>query len=166
MLISWISRRISNDTAGRPQRRRDFQRQYSRKPARCQRITVSGRTIASASYILGNSRQIRPNISLSIDANRSLLGLARRKIYLLPQHQNLRLERCARPQKIDHCSKDKFAQIKHRAAASPDSRSTPSGLDLRQGQLDRPPNSRRMKRPERQRRHRHASPTLPLISNC
>jgi hypothetical protein len=58
--------------------RRDFQRQYSLKPARCQRITVSGRTIASASYILGNSRQIAPNISLSIDANRSLLGLARR----------------------------------------------------------------------------------------
>src|ERR1700746_860064 len=78
MLISRISRRISNDTVGRPQRRRDFQRQYSLKPARCQRITVSGRTIASASYILGNSRQIPPNISLSIDANRSLLGLARR----------------------------------------------------------------------------------------
>src|SRR4029077_18612654 len=78
MLISRISRRISNDTTGRPQRRRDFQRQYSRKPARCERITVSGRTIASASYILGNSRQIPPNISLSIDANRSLLGLARR----------------------------------------------------------------------------------------
>src|SRR5579862_7464762 len=78
MLISRISRRISNDTAGRPQRRRDFQRQYSLKPARCQRITVSGRTIASASYILGNSRQIPPNMSLSIDANRSLLGLARR----------------------------------------------------------------------------------------
>src|ERR1700739_3827780 len=78
MLITRISRRISNDTAGRPQRRRDFQHQHSLKPARCQRITVSGRTIASASYILGNSQQIPPNISLSIDANRSLLGLVRR----------------------------------------------------------------------------------------
>ena len=77
MLISRINRRISNDTVGRPQQRRDFQRQYSLKPARCQRTTVSGRTIASASYILGNSRQM-PNISRSIDANRSLLGLARR----------------------------------------------------------------------------------------
>src|SRR3954451_13102331 len=35
MLISRISRRISNDTVGRPQQRRDFQRQYDRKPARC-----------------------------------------------------------------------------------------------------------------------------------
>src|SRR5215475_12680385 len=78
MLISRISRRISNDTVCRPQRRRDFQRQYNLKPARCQRITVSGLTIASVSYILGNSRQTPPNISLSIDPNRSLLGLARR----------------------------------------------------------------------------------------
>jgi hypothetical protein len=78
MLISRISRRISRDTVGRPQRRRDFQRQYDLKPARCQRITVAGRTIASASYSLGNSRQTPPNISLSIDRNGSLLGLARR----------------------------------------------------------------------------------------
>src|SRR4029079_11765522 len=63
-LISRISRRMSNDTVGRPQRSRDFQRQYDLKPSRCQRITVSGRTIASASYILGNSRQTHPNISL------------------------------------------------------------------------------------------------------
>jgi hypothetical protein len=61
-----------------PGRRRDFQRQYDLKPARCQRITVSGPTIASVSYILGNSRQTPPNISLSIDPNGSLLGLARR----------------------------------------------------------------------------------------
>jgi hypothetical protein len=69
---------LQNDTVGRPQQRRDFQSQYSLKPARCQRITVSGRTIASASYILGNSRQIPPNINRSINANRSLLGLAGR----------------------------------------------------------------------------------------
>jgi hypothetical protein len=48
MLISRISRRISNGTAGRPLRGRDFQRQYNLKPARCQRITVSGFTIVSA----------------------------------------------------------------------------------------------------------------------
>src|SRR4051812_49999804 len=77
-LISRISRRMSNDTVGRPQRRRDFQRQYDLKPARCQRITVSGRTIASASYILGNSRQIHPNISLSIEMKGGLLGRVRR----------------------------------------------------------------------------------------
>jgi hypothetical protein len=62
----------------RPQRCFDFQRQYDLNPARCQRITVSGRTIARAPYILGNSRQTPPNIHLSIEANRSLLGSASR----------------------------------------------------------------------------------------
>jgi hypothetical protein len=78
MLISRISRRISNGTAGRPQRCLDFQRQYDLKPARCQRITVSGRTIASASYILGHSRQTPPNINLSIEMKGGLLGRVRR----------------------------------------------------------------------------------------
>ena len=40
--------RISNSTVGRPQRFRDFQRQYDLKPARCQRMTVSGFTIVNA----------------------------------------------------------------------------------------------------------------------
>src|SRR6202166_4785131 len=77
-LIWRISWRISTVTAGRPQRCFDFHRQYDLNPARCQRITVSDRTIASAPYILGNSRQTPPNINLSIETNRSLLGLARR----------------------------------------------------------------------------------------
>jgi hypothetical protein len=34
---------------GRPPRARDFHRQYSRKPARCQATTVSDLTITSAS---------------------------------------------------------------------------------------------------------------------
>src|SRR5712691_3304924 len=41
---------------GRPPRRLDFQRQYALKPARCQRMIVSGLTIANASQALGNSR--------------------------------------------------------------------------------------------------------------
>src|SRR5712671_2464521 len=77
-LIWRISWRISTVTAGRPRRCFDFHRQYDLNPPRCQRITVSGRTIASAPYILGNSRQTPPNIDLSIETNRSLLGLARR----------------------------------------------------------------------------------------
>src|SRR6266852_951246 len=56
MLISWISLRISGGTVGRPPRRLDFQRQYALKPARCQRMIVSGLTIANASQALGNSR--------------------------------------------------------------------------------------------------------------
>src|SRR5260221_6572497 len=56
MLISRISLRISGGTVGRPPRRRDFQRQYALKPARCQRMIVSGLTITNASQALGNSR--------------------------------------------------------------------------------------------------------------
>src|SRR5580704_10028819 len=48
MLILRISRRISTATVGRPERGRDFQRQYDLNPARCQRTTVSGFTIVSA----------------------------------------------------------------------------------------------------------------------
>jgi hypothetical protein len=80
--ISW---RISTVTAGRPQRCFDFHRQYDLNPPRCQWTTVSGRTIASAPYILGNSRQTPPNINLSIETNRSLLGLARRVAALGPE---------------------------------------------------------------------------------
>src|SRR5436190_22832988 len=68
-LISRINWRISIDTAGRPGRRLDFQRQYDRKPARCQRSTVSGWMMASASRALGNNRQTQPRTSLSAAEN-------------------------------------------------------------------------------------------------
>ena len=50
-LISRISCRTSRGTLGLPGRRRDFQRQKLRNPARCHRIIVSGRTIVTASPI-------------------------------------------------------------------------------------------------------------------
>src|SRR6516164_3691735 len=78
VLISRISRRISKGTVGRPRRRLDFQRQYDRNPERCQRITVSGRTIANALLTMGNSRQAPANISLSMELKGSFLGQARR----------------------------------------------------------------------------------------
>jgi hypothetical protein len=110
MLISRISRRISNGTVGRPQRRLDFQRQYDLKPERCQRITVSGRTIASASYILGNSRQTPPQYqSVNRDEGRSPGTGSPQHIDLLPQDQNFCLKRNARPQQADHHSKDHSA---------------------------------------------------------
>src|ERR1700687_3881862 len=45
---------FSCGTVGRPPRCLDFQHQYALKPARCQRMIVSGLTIASASHALGN----------------------------------------------------------------------------------------------------------------
>src|SRR5258708_3184405 len=75
MLISRISRRITNDTVGRPQRRRDFQRQYNLKPARCQRITVSGRTSASVSHILGGVCRLFPKMCDTLALVRPATGI-------------------------------------------------------------------------------------------
>src|ERR1019366_112525 len=44
-IIRRISARRSASINGRPPRGHDFQRQYQRKPARCQRTSVSGRMI-------------------------------------------------------------------------------------------------------------------------
>jgi hypothetical protein len=52
-VFSWAKRQINARSSGvilgRPPRRRDVQRQYRRKPARCQPTTVSGLTITNAS---------------------------------------------------------------------------------------------------------------------
>jgi hypothetical protein len=78
MLMSRINRRISSDTAGRPGRHLDFQRQYDRKPARCQRITVSGRMMASAAQAFGNNPQTQPRTNLSLAENGNRPTLPRR----------------------------------------------------------------------------------------
>ena len=112
VLSSRISRRISKGTVGRPRQRLDFQRQYDRNPARCQRITVSGRTIANALLTMGNNRQAPPNISLSIELNGSFLGQARRRtLSCCPQHHNLRLKRSTRPEKVDNHPKKQSAPL-------------------------------------------------------
>ena len=85
-LISRISRRISSGTLGLPPRRLDFQRQKDRNPARCQRTTVSGRTMASASKVPGarrynptnNSRSKGRKTDLFRDLRRSTLICCRR----------------------------------------------------------------------------------------
>jgi hypothetical protein len=134
-LIWRISWRISAVTAGRPQRRFDFHRQYDLNPARCQRTTVSGRTIASAPYILGNSRQTPPNITLSIETNRSLLGLARRSTLI-----------CCRSTRISAssatCDRNRSLAIprinRHKSSIEHQHRAIlaqlPARLNLRQGQ--------------------------------
>jgi hypothetical protein len=55
-LISRIRRRISPGIFGRPPQERDFQRQYSRKPVRCHRMTVSGWIIVTAFNADGKKR--------------------------------------------------------------------------------------------------------------
>src|SRR5258708_13612 len=55
-LTGRISARSPPPILGRPQRERDSHRQYRRKPARCQRTRVSGRTIVMALRTDGNHR--------------------------------------------------------------------------------------------------------------
>src|SRR6266702_8896062 len=55
-LIRRINARRSAAIFGRPPREPDFQRQYRRKPARCQRTRVSGRMIVTALRTEGNQR--------------------------------------------------------------------------------------------------------------
>ena len=71
-LISRISRRISGVTLGLPARRRDFQRQKERKPARCHRITTSGLTIVRASRIRGGFDTSRRGSSIELAEDRAL----------------------------------------------------------------------------------------------
>ena len=78
MLISRINCWISVGTAGRPRRRLDFQRQNNRKPARCHRTAVSGRTMASAPRAFGNRWQAQPRTTLSTAKNGIRFGLPRR----------------------------------------------------------------------------------------
>src|SRR4051794_29889788 len=80
-LIFRISRRISGGTLGLPARRRDFQRQKERKPARCHRITVSGSTIVSASKIRGAIRYKQTKIIRSKLLKTGRRGDARRSTF-------------------------------------------------------------------------------------
>jgi hypothetical protein len=114
-------------------------------PARCQRITVSGRTMASAPYILGNSRQTPPNINLSIETNRSLLGLARRStlICCLSTRISASSATCDRNRSlaIPKISRQKSSiGYQHRAILS----QLPARLNLRQGQGLAPTGKRRL----------------------
>ena len=89
---------------------------------------------ASAPYILGNSRQTPPNINLSIETNRSLLGLARRStlICCLSTRISASSATCDRNRSlaIPKISRHKSSiGYQHRAILS----QLPARLNLRQG---------------------------------
>src|SRR5438874_2581296 len=97
MLISRISRRISNGAVGRPQRCRDFQRQYDLKPVRCQRMTVSGFTIVSALMVFGTKRYSPTKIRRSI-ALKALRQMPALDVKLMTKDQDLSFQRDPRPE--------------------------------------------------------------------
>src|SRR4051795_3630817 len=76
-VISRISCRTSRGTLGLPGRRRDFQRQKLRNPARCHRTIVSGRTIVTASRTVGVSRYRNIKIRRSKVLRAGRLGVLR-----------------------------------------------------------------------------------------
>ena len=80
-LISRISCRTSRGTLGLPGRRRDFQRQKPRNPARCHRTIVSGRTIVIASTTVGESRYSKMKIRRANDLRAGRLGVLRRSTF-------------------------------------------------------------------------------------
>ena len=77
-LMPRINLRYSSGTLGLPPRRLDFQHQKDRNPARCQRTTVSGRTMASASTMLGARRYNPTNTNRSKGRKTDLFGDLRR----------------------------------------------------------------------------------------
>ena len=96
MLISRINCWISGGTPGRPRRRLDFQRQNNRKPVRCHRTTVSGRTMASAPRAFGNRWQTQPRTTLSTAKNGTRLGLPRRSTMICCHNTRISASNAAR----------------------------------------------------------------------
>src|SRR6202163_2245767 len=96
---------------------------------------LRSRTIASAPYILGNSRQTLPNINLSIETNRSLLGLARRSTLICCLSTRISASSATRDRNrslgIAKINRNKSSiGYQHRAILS----QLPARLNLRQGQ--------------------------------
>src|ERR1700738_340317 len=73
-----MSVRSSAETFGLPTRLRDRQRQYARNPARCQRMMVSGLTIAITSRTDGNQRYSQTNRKRSVLLRCGRFGVRRR----------------------------------------------------------------------------------------
>ena len=66
------------------------------KPARCQRTTVSGRTMASAARVFGNSWQTQPRTILSTTRNGTRLGLPRRSTMICCRNTRISASNAAR----------------------------------------------------------------------
>jgi hypothetical protein len=159
--ISRINCRISVGTAGRPRPRLDFQRQNNRKPARCHRTTVSGRTMASASRACGNRRQTQPRINLSTAKNGIRFGLPRRNTMICCLSTKTSASSAAR-------DRNRSTEIAHPTQDRPILSRLPTGSDLRQGQVTKPLGHRWLRDQSRSRlqtgrvRHVAATPAVYL----
>ena len=102
--ICRISRRISASIIGRPGFFRDFHRQYSLKPSRCQRITVSGLHGQQAlTPARPEVRQPNPQDPITLSKSRAFCR-ALKDAELVAKSQSLCGERCTREKK--HAEQD------------------------------------------------------------
>jgi hypothetical protein len=82
MLICRIRSRSTPSSCGRPTRGRDFHRQYTRKPRRCQRIKVSGLMTLIAFRIDGKTRYSQTNLRRSEFVRRTRFGSLRTRMLI------------------------------------------------------------------------------------
>jgi len=81
------------------------------------------------------AKPIEANKNQSVDEAEGLFlrSGSPQNVYLLPQRQNFRLERCPRPKQIYDHPNNEPDKISHPATASPDSRSTASQIEFATG---------------------------------
>src|ERR1700736_6655757 len=86
---------------------------------------------------IANARKkpIEANKNQAVDEAEGLIlrSGSPQNVYLLPQRQNFRLERCPRPKQIYDRPNNEPDKISHPATASPDSRSTASQIEFATG---------------------------------
>jgi hypothetical protein len=121
MLTSRINCLTSIGTFGRPPRGRDFHRQYKRKPARCQRMTVSGLTIAKALSTPGAKPYSPTSTNRSILPSIGRFGNLRCKISSWWRGARISISSEARDRNNPISPYQMFAELDHRSEASPDS---------------------------------------------
>src|SRR6188472_397458 len=108
-LISRISCRISRGTLGLPGRRRDFQRQKERNPARCHRCTI-----VTASRTVGASRYSNIKIrAIERFEGRALGCAATQYIQLMPQRDYLSFERTPRSEEVQEDPPKQIEKLEH-----------------------------------------------------
>src|ERR1700738_3870092 len=81
------------------------------------------------------AKPIDPNKNQAVDEAEGLFlrSGSPQNVYLLPQRQNFRLERCPRPKQIYDRPNNEPDKISHPATASSDSRSTASQIEFATG---------------------------------
>jgi hypothetical protein len=81
------------------------------------------------------AKPIEANKNQSVDGAEALFlrSGSPQNVYLLPQRQNFRLERCPRPTQVCDHPNNEPDKISHPAAASPDSPSTASQIEFATG---------------------------------